>query len=149
MFLYFKVSKYKDKKNMGLHTFLRQYRHYVYLVIMIFRKITKSQSQNHKINYGSIMLFLYVIIYHYILLFINKVLYYIRIPFLHVENPFCDFVIVIVWLIWLIELYPIRQRSKKQIILSYRSSFFICLSICNTSYYRAICNTCYPSTSKN
>ena len=33
---------------MGLHTFLRQYRHYVYLVIMIFRKITKSQSQNHK-----------------------------------------------------------------------------------------------------
>ena len=36
--------------------------------------------------------------YHYILLFINKVLYYIRIPFLHVENPFCDFVIVIVWL---------------------------------------------------
>ena len=45
---------------MGLHTFLRQYRHYVYLVFMIFRKITKSQSQNHKINYGSIMLFLYV-----------------------------------------------------------------------------------------
>ena len=36
--------------------------------------------------------------YHYILLFINKVLYYIRIPFLHIENPFCDFVIVIVWL---------------------------------------------------
>ena len=80
---------------MGLHTFLRQYRHYVYLVIMIFRKITKSQSQNHKINYGSIMLFLYVIMFHYILLFINKVLYYIRNPFLHIENPFCDFVIVI------------------------------------------------------
>ena len=36
--------------------------------------------------------------YHYILLFINKVLYYIRTPFLHIENPFCDFVIVIVWL---------------------------------------------------
>ena len=36
--------------------------------------------------------------YHYILLFINKVLYYIRNPFLHIENPFCDFVIVIVWL---------------------------------------------------
>ena len=34
--------------------------------------------------------------YHYILLFINKVLYYIRTPFLHIENPFCDFVIVIV-----------------------------------------------------
>ena len=32
--------------------------------------------------------------YHYILLFINKVLYYISIPFLHIENPFCDFVIV-------------------------------------------------------
>ena len=31
--------------------------------------------------------------YHYILLFINKVLYYIRNPFLHIENPFCDFVI--------------------------------------------------------
>ena len=29
------------------------------------------------------------------LLFINKVLYYIR-TFLHIENPFCDFVIVIV-----------------------------------------------------
>ena len=63
---------------MGLHTFLRQYRHYVYLVIMIFREITKSQSQNHKINYGSIMLFLYV---DNISLFINKVLYYIRNPF--------------------------------------------------------------------
>ena len=50
----------KKGLNGGLHTFLRQYRHYVYLVIMIFRKITKSQSQNHKINYGSIMLFLYV-----------------------------------------------------------------------------------------
>ena len=37
--------------------------------------------------------------YHYILLFINKVLYYIRTPFLHIENPFCDFVIVIVWLV--------------------------------------------------
>ena len=86
--------------------------------------------------------------YHYILLFINKVLYYIRNPFLHIENPFCDFVIVILWLMWLIELYPIRQRSKKQIILSYRSSTFICLSLCNTSYYRVICNTCYPSTSK-
>ena len=36
--------------------------------------------------------------YHYILLFINKVLYYISIPFLHIENPFCDFVIVILWL---------------------------------------------------
>ena len=59
------------------------------------REITKSQSQNHKINYGSIMLFLYVIMFHYILLFINKVLYYIRNPFLHIENPFCDFVIVI------------------------------------------------------
>ena len=56
--------------------------------------ITKSQSQNHKINYGSIMLFF--LMYHYILLFINKVLYYISIPFLHIENPFCDFVIVIV-----------------------------------------------------
>ena len=36
--------------------------------------------------------------YHYILLFINKVLYYIRNLFVYVENPFCDFVIVIVWL---------------------------------------------------
>ena len=34
--------------------------------------------------------------YHYILLFINKVLYYIRNLFVYVENPFCDFVIVIV-----------------------------------------------------
>jgi len=44
---------------------------------------------------------------------------------------------------------PLGKGQKKQIILSYRSSFFICLSLCNTSYYRVICNTCYPSTSKN
>ena len=68
--------------------------------------------------------------FHYILLFINKVLYYIRNPFLHIENPFCDFVIVILWLMWLIELYPIRQRSKnKSFCLIVPHSSFVYLSV--------------------
>ncbi len=70
---------------------------------LISYSIGKSQNHNHKIT-KSIMVvscfFFMQIMFHYILLFINKVLYYIRNPFTHWKSFLwfcdCDFVIDVI-----------------------------------------------------